>query len=135
MTGLRLLLVAACALVDPDGRVLVAQRPAGKSMAGLWEFPGGKIEAGERPEETLIRELAEELGITVKHACLAPFTFASHSYPDFHLLMPLYLCRRWEGTVTGREGQALKWLRPKDLSNIAMPPADMPLIPMLRDLL
>ncbi|MGB8365322.1 MAG: 8-oxo-dGTP diphosphatase MutT [Rhizomicrobium sp.] len=135
MTGLRLLLVAACALVDPDGRVLVAQRPAGKSMAGLWEFPGGKIEAGERPEETLIRELAEELGITVKHACLAPFTFASHSYPDFHLLMPLYLCRRWEGTVIGREGQALKWLRPKDLSNIAMPPADMPLIPMLRDLL
>ncbi len=135
MTGLRLLLVAACALVDADGRVLVAQRPPGKSMAGLWEFPGGKVEAGERPEETLIRELAEELGIAVKGACLAPFTFASHSYPDFHLLMPLYLCRRWEGTARPREGQALKWLRPKDLSSIAMPPADVPLIPMLRDLL
>jgi 8-oxo-dGTP diphosphatase len=133
MTGL--LLVAACALIDPDGRVLVAQRPPGKSMAGLWEFPGGKVEAGERPEETLIRELGEELGIAVKEACLAPFTFASHSYPDFHLLMPLYLCRRWEGTVSPREGQALKWLRPKDLSGLAMPPADVPLIPMLRDLL
>jgi 8-oxo-dGTP diphosphatase len=135
MTGSRLLLVAACALVDADGRVLVAQRPAGRRMAGLWEFPGGKIEAGERPEETLIRELAEELGILVEEACLAPFTFASHSYPDFHLLMPLYLCRRWAGTVSPLEGQALKWLRPKDLSGIPMPPADVPLIPMLRDLI
>src|SRR5271166_5001477 len=134
MTGVKLLLVAACALIDPDGRVLVAQRPPGKSMAGLWEFPGGKVEAGERPEETLIRELAEELGIVVKEPCLAPFTFASHSYSDFHLLMPLYLCRRWEGTVSAREGQTLKWLRPKALSSLAMPPADIPLIPMLRDL-
>ncbi len=128
-------LVAACALIDSDGRVLVAQRPAGKSMAGLWEFPGGKVEAGERPEEALIRELAEELGIAVREACLAPFTFASHTYPDFHLLMPLYLCRRWEGIVRPCEGQALKWLRPSDLSRIAMPPADLPLIPMLRDLI
>lgn len=104
-------------------------------MAGLWEFPGGKVETGERPEETLIRELAEELGIAVKEACLAPFTFASHTYPDFHLLMPLYLCRRWDGTVTPREGQALKWLSPKDLNTLAMPPADIPLIPMLRDLI
>jgi 8-oxo-dGTP diphosphatase len=135
MVGNRLLLVAACALIDPDGRVLVAQRPAGKSMAGLWEFPGGKIEAGERPEQTLIRELAEELAITVKEDCLAPFSFASHSYPDFDLLMPLYLCRRWEGIVTAREGQVLKWLYPKDLTGIAMPAADVPLIPMLRDLL
>ena len=128
-------LVAACALIDSDGRVLVAQRPAGKSMAGLWEFPGGKVEAGERPEEALISELAEELGIAVREACLAPFTFASHTYPDFHLLMPLYLCRRWEGIVRPCEGQALKWLRPSDLSRIAMPPADLPLIPMLRDLI
>lgn len=131
----RLVLVAACALIDPDGRVLVAQRPEGKRMAGLWEFPGGKIEAGERPEETLIRELREELGIEVKEPCLAPFTFASHNYDDFHLLMPLYLCRRWEGTVTAKEHQALKWLRPRDLATLPMPPADAPLIPMLRDLI
>ena len=131
----RLLLVAACALIDPDGRVLVAQRPEGKSMAGLWEFPGGKVEAGEKPEDTLIRELAEELDIAVQEPCLAPFTFASHAYADFHLLMPLYLCRRWEGTVTAREHQALRWLRPRDLNTLEMPPADMPLIPMLRDLL
>jgi len=135
MKGTKLILVAACALIDPDGRVLVAQRPEGKSMAGLWEFPGGKVEAGERPEETLIRELGEELGITVREPCLAPFTFASHAYPDFHLLMPLYLCRRWEGTVTAREHGALKWLRPKDLGTLPMPPADLPLIPMLRDLM
>jgi 8-oxo-dGTP diphosphatase len=135
MTGTRLLLVAACALIDPDGRVLVAQRPEGKSMAGLWEFPGGKMEPGERPEETLIRELGEELGIQVKEPCLAPFTFASHAYADFHLLMPLYLCRRWEGIVTAKEHGALKWVRPKDLSTLPMPPADLPLIPMLRDLI
>jgi 8-oxo-dGTP diphosphatase len=135
MSGARLLLVAACALIDPDGRVLVAQRPEGKSMAGLWEFPGGKVEAGERPEETLIRELGEELGISVKEPCLAPFTFASHAYADFHLLMPLYLCRRWEGTVTAKEHRALKWSKPKDLISLPMPPADLPLIPMLRDLL
>lgn len=135
MKGTKLILVAACALIDPDGRVLVAQRPEGKSMAGLWEFPGGKVEAGERPEETLIRELGEELGITVREPCLAPFTFASHAYADFHLLMPLYLCRRWEGTVTAREHGALKWLRPKDLGTLPMPPADLPLIPMLRDLM
>jgi 8-oxo-dGTP diphosphatase len=128
-------LVAACALIDPDGRVLVAQRPEGKSMAGLWEFPGGKIESGERPEETLIRELGEELQIAVKEACLAPLTFASYPYPDFHLLMPLFVCRRWDGKVTAREHQALKWLRPKDLSALPMPPADAPLIPFLRDLL
>ncbi|HEX3675458.1 MAG TPA: (deoxy)nucleoside triphosphate pyrophosphohydrolase [Rhizomicrobium sp.] len=128
-------IVIACALIDPDGRVLVAQRPEGKSMAGLWEFPGGKSEAGELPEQTLIRELREELGITVKPACLAPFTFASHSYTDFHLLMPLYVCRRWEGTPTALEHAALKWVRPKDLAGYAMPAADLPLIPMLRDLL
>jgi 8-oxo-dGTP diphosphatase len=135
MGQLPVLLVAACALIDPDGRVLVAQRPPGKSMAGLWEFPGGKVEASERPEDTIIRELREELSIAVKEACLAPFTFASHSYETFHLLMPLYLCRRWEGTITPMEGQAIKWLRPRDLTNIPMPPADIPLIPMLRDLL
>jgi 8-oxo-dGTP diphosphatase len=127
--------VAAVALIDADGRVLIAQRPPGKAMAGLWEFPGGKLEAGERPEDTLIRELREELSITVKEACLAPFTFASHSYPDFHLLMPLYLCRRWEGTVTALEHSTLKWAKPKELVNYPMPPADLPLIPMLRDLL
>jgi 8-oxo-dGTP diphosphatase len=135
MAGTKLVLVAACALIDPDGRVLIAQRPPGKSMAGLWEFPGGKIEAGERPEETAIRELKEELGIDVKEPCLAPFTFASHAYPDFQLLMPLYVCRRWEGIVNPREGQAIKWVRPRDLSQYPMPPADLPLIPMLRDLL
>jgi 8-oxo-dGTP diphosphatase len=134
-TSVRLVLVAACALIDPDGRVLIAQRPPGKAMAGLWEFPGGKVEAGERPEETVIRELHEELGIAVKEPCLAPFTFASHSYPDFHLLMPLYVCRRWEGTPRPREHTELKWVRPRDLAQYPMPPADLPLIPMLRDLL
>jgi len=127
--------VAACALIDADGRVLLAQRPEGKSMAGLWEFPGGKIEAGETPEQSLIRELEEELGIVVKEACLAPLTFASHSYPDFHLLMPLYVCRRWDGTVTAREGQSLAWVRPNRLRDYPMPPADIPLIPHLTALL
>jgi 8-oxo-dGTP diphosphatase len=131
----RLLLVAACALIDPDGRVLIAQRPPGKAMAGLWEFPGGKVEPGERPEETVIRELREELGITIKEPCLAPFTFASHSYPDFQLLMPLYVCRRWESTPAAREHTALKWVRPRDLTQYEMPAADLPLVPMLRDLL
>jgi len=135
MTQVKLVVVAACALIDPDGRVLVAQRPAGKTMGGLWEFPGGKMEPGERPEDTLIRELREELGIEVKEACLAPFSFASHSYADFHLLMPLYVCRRWEGTPEPREHSALKWLRPKELTDLPMPPADIPLIPLLRDLL
>ena len=128
-------LVAACALIDADGRVLLAQRPPGKSMAGLWEFPGGKIEAGERPEDALIRELHEELAITVREPCLAPLTFASHSYPDFHLLMPLYICRRWEGFVRAAENQVIKWVRAEDLRKYQMPPADAPLIPMLRDLL
>lgn len=132
---MKLLLVVAVALVDPDNRVLIAQRPQGKQLAGLWEFPGGKVEPGERPEETLIRELAEELGIAVKEACLAPLTFASYAYPDFHLLMPLYLCRRWDGTVMSREGQALKWVPPKRLRDYPMPPADEPLIPALIDLL
>lgn len=130
-----LLLVAACALIDADGRVLLAQRPPGKSMAGLWEFPGGKVEAGERPEQSLIRELHEELGIAVKEDCLAPFAFASHGYDGFHLLMPLYLCRRWEGVVTPREGQQLAWARPKDMGAYQMPPADLPLVAQLRDLL
>jgi 8-oxo-dGTP diphosphatase len=131
----RLLLVVAVALVDTDGRVLVAQRPEGKALAGLWEFPGGKVEPGERPEQALIRELDEELGITVEDACLAPLTFASHAYPDMHLLMPLYICRRWTGFVHSREGQALRWLRAKELRDIPMPPADAPLIPALEDLL
>jgi len=130
-----ILLVAACALVDADGRVLIAQRPQGKTLAGLWEFPGGKVEPGETPEETLIRELDEELGIRTKVACLAPLTFASHTYDDFHLLMPLYVCRRYEGTARGREGQAIKWVRPKALRDYPMPPADEPLIPFLMDLL
>ncbi|MGZ5931220.1 MAG: (deoxy)nucleoside triphosphate pyrophosphohydrolase [Rhizomicrobium sp.] len=134
-SGPSLVLVAACALIDPDGRVLIAQRPPGKSMVGLWEFPGGKVEPGERPEETVIRELREELGITIKEPCLAPFTFASHTYTDFQLLMPLYVCRRWEGTVTAREHAALKWVKPRELAQYPMPPADLPLIPMLRDLL
>src|SRR5262245_28399867 len=130
-----LVLVAACALVDPDGRVLIAQRPSGKAMAGLWEFPGGKVEAGERPEQTLIRELAEELGIVVNEACLAPLTFASHAYADFHLLMPLYVCRRWDGAVTALEGQRLAWVRPNRLRDYPMPPADEPLVSHLMTLL
>ena len=132
---MKLVLVAACALIDADGRVLIAERPAGKSMAGLWEFPGGKVEAGERPEECLIRELAEELGIAVNEACLAPLTFASHNYPDFHLLMPLYVCRRWEGIVTPREGQRLAWVKPQRLRDYPMPPADEPLVSHLMGLL
>jgi 8-oxo-dGTP diphosphatase len=131
----KLVLVAAVALVDADGRVLLARRPEGKAMAGLWEFPGGKVEIGERPEETLIRELAEELGIVVKEACLAPLTFASHAYDAFDLLMPLWVCRRWEGTVRAVEGQALAWVRPQRLRDYPMPPADEPLIPVLQELL
>ena len=130
-----ILLVAACALVDTDNRILLAQRPEGKSMAGLWEFPGGKVEKGETPEETLVRELAEELGIVTKPACLAPLTFASHAYERFHLLMPLYICRRYEGIARGLEGQALKWVRARDLRSYPMPPADEPLVPFLVDLL
>ena len=129
------LLVVAAALVDSDGRVLIAQRPVGKNMAGLWEFPGGKVETGERPEDALIRELAEELGITVKEPCLAPFTFASHAYGEFHLLMPLYICRRWDGTPSPLWHAALRWVRPRDMAGYPMPAADLPLIPMLRDLL
>ena len=133
--SVRLILVAACALIDADSRVLIAQRPQGKSMAGLWEFPGGKVESGELPEETLIRELKEELGIEVKQECLAPLTFASYRYPDFHLLMPLYICRRWEGIVAALEAQTLKWVRPNKLRDYPMPPADEPLIPHLTTLL
>jgi 8-oxo-dGTP diphosphatase len=133
--SVKLILVAACALIDADGRVLIAERPPGKPMAGLWEFPGGKVESGEQPEETLIRELKEELGIDVKQECLAPLTFASHGYPDFHLLMPLYVCRRWEGIVAAREAQRLKWVRPNNLREYPMPPADEPLIPHLTTLL
>jgi len=131
----KLVLVAACALIDADGRVLLAQRPPGKPMAGLWEFPGGKVESGERPEDSLIRELKEELGIVVREACLAPLTFASHAYPEFHLLMPLFVCRRWDGTVTPREGQRLAWVRPNRLREYPMPPADEPLIAHLTGLL
>jgi 8-oxo-dGTP diphosphatase len=130
-----LLLVAACALIDSDGRVLLARRPEGKKMAGLWEFPGGKLLPGETPEAALIRELREELGIEVANACLAPFAFASHPYPTFHLLMPLYLCRRWRGAPQPREGQTLAWVRPEKLAEYPMPPADRPLIPLLRDFL
>jgi 8-oxo-dGTP diphosphatase len=130
-----LVLVAACALIDADGRVLIAERPAGKPLAGLWEFPGGKVEAGERPEDTLIRELDEELVITVREACLAPLTFASHRYPEFYLLMPLYVCRRWEGTAQAREGQRLAWVRPNRLRDYPMPPADEPLVAHLTGLL
>ena len=133
--SIKLVLVAACGLIDTDGRVLLAERPAGRPMAGLWEFPGGKIEAGERPEETLIRELKEELGVVVREPCLAPLTFASHAYPDFHLLMPLFVCRRWEGTVTALEGQRLAWVRPNRLREYKMPPADEPLIAHLMTLL
>jgi 8-oxo-dGTP diphosphatase len=131
----KIVLVAACALVDADRRVLIAQRPEGKPMAGLWEFPGGTVEAGETPEETLIRELKEELGIVTQVPCLAPLTFASHAYGDFHLLMPLYICRRYEGIARGIEGQALKWVRTRDLRTYPMPAADEPLVPFLVDLL
>ena len=134
-TGKRLLLVAACALVDADGRVLLAQRPEGKQLAGLWEFPGGKVEPGETPEQCIIRELHEEIGIETEIPCLAPLTFASHSYNDFHLLMPLFVCRRFRGIAQPREGQALKWVRPKQMRDYPMPPADAPLIPFLIDLL
>lgn len=132
-TALRVVLVAAVALIDADGRVLLARRPPGKSMAGLWEFPGGKVEPGETPEAALIRELHEELGIDTQAACLAPLTFASHGYDTFHLLMPLFACRRWKGIVTPREGQELAWVRPGELARYPMPPADVPLIPILRD--
>jgi 8-oxo-dGTP diphosphatase len=134
-TARSILLVAACALIDSDGRILLAQRPEGKSLAGLWEFPGGKVEPGETPEESLVRELHEELGITTKVACLAPLSFASHTYEKFHLLMPLYVCRRYEGIPHGKEGQALKWVKPQALRDYPMPPADEPLIPILQDLL
>jgi 8-oxo-dGTP diphosphatase len=134
-TGKPTLLVAAVALIDSEGRVLLARRPEGKPLAGLWEFPGGKVAPGETPEEALIRELREELGIDVSAACLGPFTFASHTYEKFHLLMPLYLCRRWQGQVTAMEGQALAWVRPARLGDYAMPPADIPLVAMLRDFL
>jgi len=133
--GVGLVIVVACALLDADRRVLIAQRPPGKSMAGLWEFPGGKMEAGERPEQALIRELAEEIAITVSEACLAPLAFASHAYPDFHLLMPLYVCRRWDGIPVPQEGQTLAWVRPNRLRDYPMPPADVPLIPHLVELL
>ncbi len=128
-------LVVAVALIDGEGRVLIAQRPEGKQLAGLWEFPGGKVEAGERPEAALIRELDEELGIQVVESCLAPFVFTSHAYESFHLLMPLYLCRRWSGVVQNREHAALKWVRPNRLADYPMPPADEPLVAWLRDLL
>lgn len=132
---MKIVLVSAVALIDPDGRVLLAQRPAGKSMAGLWEFPGGKVEPGESPESALIRELREELGIETRQSCLAQLSFASHGYDDFHLLMPLFACRRWDGIPLPREGQRLTWVRSGDLSRYPMPPADLPLIPVLRDLL
>jgi len=132
---LKLVLVAAVALVDSDRRILLAQRPPGKALAGLWEFPGGKVEPGERPESCLIRELHEEIGITVKEACLAPLTFASHGYETFHLLMPLWICRRWEGTPIPREGQTLRWVKAMQLRDYPMPPADEPLIPVLQELL
>lgn len=132
---MKLVLVAACALVDPDNRILIARRPQGKPMAGLWEFPGGKVEAGETPEACLIRELAEELGVTTWESCLAPLTFASHTYPDFHLLMPLYVCRKWEGHARPHEHEAVKWVRALQLRDYEMPAADEPLIPALIDLL
>lgn len=132
---MRIVLVAAAALVDADGRVLVSKRPEGKQLAGLWEFPGGKVEGGERPETALIRELKEELAIDVSESCLAPLTFASHAYTDFHLLMPLYVCRRWQGMVSPAEGQEVRWVKPASLRDLPMPPADIPLIPHLIDLL
>jgi 8-oxo-dGTP diphosphatase len=135
VVSVNVVLVAACALIDSDGRVLLAERPADKTMAGLWEFPGGKVEAGERPEQTLIRELHEELNVVVDETCLAPLTFASHAYADFHLLMPLYVCRRWNGIVIAREGQRLAWVRPERLKDYRMPPADEPLIAHLTTLL
>ena len=135
MTDVPVMLVTAAALVDIDGRVLLARRPAGKSMAGLWEFPGGKVQDSETPEIALIRELREELGIDVAKTCIAPLTFAAHSYGDFHLLMPLFVCRVWDGVVTAREGQELKWVKPQDMSDYSMPPADLPLVAMLRDFL
>lgn len=135
LEGVKTLLVVAVALVDPDGRVLLARRPEGKAMAGLWEFPGGKVDPGERPEQALIRELKEELGIDTEASCLAPLSFASHSYDDFHLLMPLWVCRKWKGIAQPREGQTLKWVRPGNLRDYPMPAADLPLIPVLQDLL
>ncbi|WP_374575908.1 8-oxo-dGTP diphosphatase MutT [Phenylobacterium sp.] len=135
MAEKKMLLVAAAALVDTDGRVLICQRPKGKQLAGLWEFPGGKVEPGETPEACLIRELNEELDIVVTGACLAPFVFASHDYESFHLLMPLYLCRRWSGVVTAKEHEALAWVKPSRLGDYPMPPADAPLVAWLRDLL
>jgi 8-oxo-dGTP diphosphatase len=134
-TARPIVLVAAVALIDADGRVLLAQRPEGKHLAGLWEFPGGKVQPGETPEAALIRELEEELGIDVEASCLAPFTFASHAYPEFHLLMPLYVCRKWSGIAIAREGQQLAWVRPARLGDYPIPPADKPLVAMLRDLL
>ncbi len=130
---MKTVLVSAVALIDPDGRILLAQRPEGKSMAGLWEFPGGKVEAGETPEAALIRELHEELGIETWASCLAPLTFASHSYDDFHLIMPLFACRKWQGIVTPQEGQKLAWVRSANLTDYDMPPADKPLVAILRD--
>ena len=130
---MKIILVSAVALIDPDGRVLLAQRPESKSMAGLWEFPGGKVEAGETPEDALVRELHEELGIETWSSCLAPLTFASHTYDDFHLLMPLFACRKWDGIVQGKEGQKLAWVQAKDLKEYPMPPADIPIISILRD--
>jgi 8-oxo-dGTP diphosphatase len=135
VTPLKIIWVSAVALVDADGRVLLAQRPAGKKMAGLWEFPGGKIEQGESPEQALVRELKEELGIDTSASCLAPLTFASHRYDDFHLMMPLYVCRVWQGHVTAQEGQKFAWVYPKDFDQYPLPPADIPLVPVLRDLL
>ena len=131
----KIVLVVACALIDTDGRVLICKRPQGKSLAGLWEFPGGKVEAGETPEGALIRELNEELGITISQSCLAPFVFASHSYDSFHLMMPLYLCRRWDGLVRAQEHEAIAWVKPKELTQYDMPPADVPLVAYLRDFL
>ena len=131
----KIVLVVACALIDTDGRVLICKRPQGKSLAGLWEFPGGKVEVGETPEGALIRELNEELGITISQSCLAPFVFASHSYDSFHLMMPLYLCRRWDGLVRAQEHEAIAWVKPKELTQYDMPPADVPLVAYLRDFL